>query len=150
MFCPNCGKEAPEGANNCPNCGASLKEYANYSTSTINDGIQTIETNNTNNNKVVDEEKNKKEANILTLVATLLYVISWLTRNVYFIFYGVILSLTIFVYLKIKYPKDKASSIALIVLFASTVVIFFIATFFYALLSCDDCVRVNSCYNWAG
>ena len=24
MFCPNCGSQTPEGANNCPNCGASL------------------------------------------------------------------------------------------------------------------------------
>lgn len=24
MFCPNCGKENPEGANNCGNCGMSL------------------------------------------------------------------------------------------------------------------------------
>ena len=41
MFCPNCGSQAPDGANNCPNCGAALNGGANnYGSGPINDGNQ--------------------------------------------------------------------------------------------------------------
>ena len=40
MFCPNCGNQAPDGANNCPNCGASLnatqQQAQNYQTNSVN------------------------------------------------------------------------------------------------------------------
>ena len=52
MFCPSCGSQVPDGANNCPNCGASMNPGAsaqNYGTGPINDGNQTFGTNQVNN-----------------------------------------------------------------------------------------------------
>ena len=43
MFCSNCGKEVPEGANNCPNCGAPVSTSAK-----VNDAM----------NNAVDATKN--------------------------------------------------------------------------------------------
>ncbi len=37
-FCPNCGTELPEGANNCPNCGQAVAGQAAPATSTSNGG----------------------------------------------------------------------------------------------------------------
>ena len=39
MFCPNCGSQNPDGANNCSNCGASLNANSQQQT-VINDGNQ--------------------------------------------------------------------------------------------------------------
>lgn len=38
MFCPNCGSEVPEGANNCQNCGVSLasEQQAQSQSNTVN------------------------------------------------------------------------------------------------------------------
>jgi len=52
MFCPSCGSQVPDGANNCPNCGASVNPGAstqNYGAGPINDGNQTFGANQTNN-----------------------------------------------------------------------------------------------------
>ena len=41
MFCPNCGNQTPDVANNCPNCGASLnaqQQSQNYQSNPINNG----------------------------------------------------------------------------------------------------------------
>ena len=52
MFCPSCGSQVPDGANNCPNCGASMNPGANtqnYGAGPINDGNQAFGTNPVNN-----------------------------------------------------------------------------------------------------
>jgi len=42
MFCPNCGSQNPDNANNCTNCGSSLNPNmqagGNYQTNPINNG----------------------------------------------------------------------------------------------------------------
>lgn len=42
MFCPNCGNQNPDGANNCANCGASLnatqQQTQNYQSNPVNNG----------------------------------------------------------------------------------------------------------------
>ncbi len=42
MFCPNCGSQNPDGANNCFNCGTSLngnvQTQQSYQTNTVNGG----------------------------------------------------------------------------------------------------------------
>ena len=41
MFCPNCGNQAPDGANNCPNCGAGLnveQQAQNNQSNPVNGG----------------------------------------------------------------------------------------------------------------
>ncbi len=39
MFCPNCGSQNPDGANNCSNCGASLSANSQQQ-NVANDGEQ--------------------------------------------------------------------------------------------------------------
>jgi len=63
MFCPNCGTQTPDGANNCPNCGTALNGGAstNYSSGPINDGNQTFETTNTFNNGANQYQPNNQQ-----------------------------------------------------------------------------------------
>ena len=147
MFCINCGKEVPEGENNCPSCGVSLNNL-NYGTSPISDGNQPSEVKDINNNKVVDEEKNKKKADILTLVATLLLLISFFSNNYYLFVPGSILSLTLLIYIRIKYPSNKASSVSLKLLGIAFILFFVIM--FLMIWMCAECVSVNNCYNCPG
>ncbi len=39
MFCPNCGSQNPDGANNCSNCGASLNANSQQQ-NVVKDGEQ--------------------------------------------------------------------------------------------------------------
>ena len=129
MFCPNCGKEIPEGENTCPNCGASLNE-----SSQISGENQTVETNDVSNNKVVDEEKkNNKKADILTLVAVALLLVPILLLNYFgnILIVGVIvlvmliLGVTVLIYVRVKYPSNETSAwfLRLVVAFSIVMVI---------------------------
>jgi len=81
MFCPNCGSQVPDDANNCPNCGASMNSGAsnqNYDAGPINDGNQTFGTNQVNyqyqpnqqsqTNNFGGERKSKLVAGLLGLL----------------------------------------------------------------------------------
>ena len=64
MFCPNCGSQAPDGANNCPNCGAALNGGANtnYGSGPINDGNQNFGTTDTFNNGANQYQSNNQQS----------------------------------------------------------------------------------------
>lgn len=62
MFCPNCGSQAPDGANNCPNCGVALNGGANnYGSGPINDGNQPFGATSTFNNGANQYQSNNQQ-----------------------------------------------------------------------------------------
>ena len=61
MFCPNCGSQTPDGANNCPNCGTALNGGANYGSGPINDGNQPFGTTDTFNNNANQYQPNNQQ-----------------------------------------------------------------------------------------
>ena len=168
MLCPNCGKEVPEGENNCPSCGVSLNT-PNYGTSPISEGNQPSEVNDINNetnNKVEDKGKSNKKADILTIFAVLLFVISFalvFMTGRYLFCVGIILSLTILIYVKVKYPTYKSNSntskasnasdavlVVFLVLFLSWLIMLL---FFYIMCgSFNSCISTcaNDCQNFPG
>jgi len=70
MFCPNCGAQNPEGANNCANCGASMNQNPQYSQPTGN------YQNNFNNNGA--NQKSKLVAGLLGI-----FLGAWGIHNFY-------------------------------------------------------------------
>ncbi len=64
MFCPNCGSQAPDGANNCPNCGTALNSGANtnYGSGPINDGNQPFGATSMFNNGADQYQPNNQQS----------------------------------------------------------------------------------------
>ena len=150
-YCTKCGKKLNEHELICSKCGNTIYN-------TIEDYHQEKE----NNEKESDQydtykyhhQKNseygppedKSKSRVLTLIAIAILILSVLGGPIIF-FIGIVVSITILLYIAMKYPKSKSANSLLATISAAVLVI--ILMFFHFLYTCsspcnvgfDDCDR---------
>ena len=138
MICNNCGNEIPEGSSYCNKCGNKIETQVeskeiieNTTEEVINvenvDNTENTENTINQNDNIVSEDDDKNANNLTALSAILIFLVPILggvflefienyrnSSSTNFIrSLSVISGLTILIYTRIKYPKNRASKIVL-------------------------------------
>lgn len=164
MICNNCGNEIPEGSSYCNKCGKKIEAETESKEiiENITDEVIKVENvekeeNTTNQNDNIINEDYDKNANYLTILSSILIFLVPILRNIILKFtvdddsnssvidfirsMSMLAGVTILIYTRIKYPKNNASKIVLIV-FLGLILVWVIITII-AIVSCMS--ALNNC-----
>jgi len=150
-YCTKCGKKLNENEIICSKCGNTIYntiEYYHRDKENNEKEDNKYDTHSYHHQKKTDYEfpEDKTTPRILTFIAIAILILSVLGGPTIF-FIGIVVSITILLYIAIKYPKSKSATSLLATISAAVLVI--ILMFFHFLYTCsspcnvgfDDCDR---------
>ena len=145
-YCTKCGKKLNDNELICSNCGNAI--YNTIEEYRQDKGNNEEEYNQYHHPKKSDYDfpEDKSAPRILIFIAIAILILSVLGGFIIFII-GIVVSITILLYIAIKYPKSKSANSLLATISAAVLVI--ILMFFHFLYTCsspcnigfDDCDR---------